>query len=235
MEVLSNHLRDFRIGKSLHNLEAIRQTLASVTDRFAVSVDFPFFQRLALPLTRGQSRIPGIQIHNTRMIRLMEVLLHSGPTLTGWSSREIYQALLQTFTLSAQQYTLTQLRYDLHKMKGHGLIERVGRQYRYRLTDKGHRASLMFVLFHQRVCGPLASSCLQARHPTGGGLPQSRPIDRANSETTRRLTLPLARKSALSRRRDADRPTLSLPALPGLYRAGFTVQGKGFLSPVVWA
>ena len=92
------------------------------------------------------------------MIRLMEVLLHSGPTLTGWSSREIYQALLQTFTLSAQQYTLTQLRYDLRKMKGHGLIERVGRQYRYRLTDKGHRASLMFVLFHQRVCGPLAHS-----------------------------------------------------------------------------
>ena len=29
------------------------------------------------------------------------VLLHSGPTLTGWSSREIYQAFLQTFTLSA--------------------------------------------------------------------------------------------------------------------------------------
>ena len=158
VEVLSNHLRDFRIGKSLHNLEAVRQTLASVTDRFAVSVDFPFFQRLALPLTRGQSRIPGIQIHNTRMIRLMEVLLHSGPTLTGWSSREIYQALLQTFTLSAQQYTLTQLRYDLRKMKGHGLIERVGRQYRYRLTEKGCRTSLMFVLFHQRVCGPLAHS-----------------------------------------------------------------------------
>ena len=35
VEVLSNHLRDFRIGKSLHNLEAVRQTLASVTDRFA--------------------------------------------------------------------------------------------------------------------------------------------------------------------------------------------------------
>ena len=117
VEVLSNHLRDFRIGKSLHNLEAVRQTLASVTDRFAafeaealnVSVDFPFFQRLALPLTRGQSRIPGIKIHNTRILCLMEVLLHSGPTLTGWSSREIYQALLQTFTLSAQQYTLTQV------------------------------------------------------------------------------------------------------------------------------
>ena len=123
-----------------------------------VSVDFPFFQRLALPLTRGQSRIPGIKIHNTRMIRLMQVLLHSGPTLTGWSSREIYQALLETFSLSAQQYTLTQLRYDLRKMKGHGLIERVGRQYRYRLTEKGCRTSLMFVLFHQRVCGPLAHS-----------------------------------------------------------------------------
>jgi hypothetical protein len=30
--------------------------------------------------------------------------------------------------------------------------------YRYRLSDKGAKAALMFVLFHQRVRGPLANS-----------------------------------------------------------------------------
>ena len=42
--------------------------------------------------------------------------------------------------------------------KAHGLLERDGRRYAYRLTDKGTRAALLFVLFHQRVCGPLANS-----------------------------------------------------------------------------
>ncbi|MDA2929203.1 MarR family transcriptional regulator, partial [Acidobacteria bacterium AH-259-O06] len=52
----------------------------------------------------------------------------------------------------------TQLRYDLRKLKGHGLLQRVDRSYRYRLTDKGNRVCLLFVLFHQRVCGPLANA-----------------------------------------------------------------------------
>jgi hypothetical protein len=65
---------------------------------------------------------------------------------------------LITFGLSAADYTLTQLRYDLRKMRAHGLLERIGRSYLYRLSDKGVKAALMFILFHRRVWGPLANS-----------------------------------------------------------------------------
>jgi hypothetical protein len=47
---------------------------------------------------------------------------------------EIHQAILSSFSLAPAAYTVTQLRYDLHKMKGHGLLERDGRRYAYRLT-----------------------------------------------------------------------------------------------------
>jgi hypothetical protein len=170
LEVLSNNLRDFGLNKSLDNLETVRQTLATVTDRFAqfeaqaldVHVDFPLFQRLALPIPSGNRKIPGIKIQDTRMLRLMEVLLHRGTQLGGWRSRQIHQAILSTFHLTAEHYTLTQFRYDLRKLKAHALLERDGHHYAYRLTDKGIRAALMFVLFHQRVCGPLAHSLFQA-------------------------------------------------------------------------
>ena len=56
-----------------------------------------------------------------------------------------------------------QLRYDLRKLKAHGLLERIGRAYCYRLTDKGVKAALMFILFHKRVCGPLANSLFHHR------------------------------------------------------------------------
>ena len=55
------------------------------------------------------------------------------------------------------------LRYDLRKMKAHGLLERIGRSYRCRLSDKGTKAALMFILFHKRVCGPLANSLFHHR------------------------------------------------------------------------
>jgi len=48
-------------------------------------------------------------------------------------------------------------------MKGHDLLERDGRSYGYRLTDKGKRVAAMFILFHQRICGPLANSLFHHR------------------------------------------------------------------------
>jgi hypothetical protein len=87
-EVCSNNLRDFGLKKGLQHLAAVRQKFLAVTDCLAafqakclnVHADFPLLQRLALPITAGTARYPGIKIHDTRMIRLMEVLLHGGVT-----------------------------------------------------------------------------------------------------------------------------------------------------------
>src|SRR6266852_3699848 len=160
VEVCLNRMKDLGLNKGRRNLEALRRKLVAVTDRFAgfeaqslnVHVDFPLFQRIALPVTAGKTKIAGIKIHDTRMMRLMEALLHGGTQLNGGRCADIPHALLTTFGLSASAYTLTQLRYDLRKMKAHGLLERIGRSYRYRLSDKGTKAALMFVLFHKRVC-----------------------------------------------------------------------------------
>jgi hypothetical protein len=171
VEVCVNRMKDLGLNKGLQNLERLRQKLVAITDRFAafeaqslnVHVDFPLFQRIALPVTMGKTKIAGIKIHDTRMIRLMEVLLHGGTQLNGRRSADIHRAILTTFGLSAAGYTSTQFRYDLRKMKAHGLLQRIGRSYLYRLTDKGTKAALMFILFHRRVCGPLANSLFHHR------------------------------------------------------------------------
>lgn len=171
VEVCVNRMKDLGLNKGLENLGRLRHKLVGITDRFAgfeaqslnVHVDFPLFQRMALPVTVGKTKIAGIKIHDTRMMRLMEVMLHGGTQLNGWRSSQIHQALLTTFGLPANAYTLTQLRYDLRKLKAHGLLERIGRAYCYRLSAKGTKAALMFILFHKRVCGPLANSLFHHR------------------------------------------------------------------------
>jgi hypothetical protein len=165
-ELVSNNLRDFGLKKGLNHLDAVRKRFQTITDRFAdcqaqwlnVHVDFPLLQRLALPVTIGTVRYPGIKIHETRIIRLMEVLLHGGTAVGGWTAKQIHQTVLTTFELSAKTYGLNQLRYDLRKLKGHGLLERDGRRYAYRLTAKGLQVALLFLFFHKRLCGPLANS-----------------------------------------------------------------------------
>ena len=181
IEVCVNRLKDLGLNKGLENLPALRQKLMVVTDRLAgfeaellnVHVDFPLFQRLALATTAGRTKIPGIKIQDTRMLRLMEVLLHGGPQLAGWRTAPIHAAILQAFGLTPATYSLTQLRYDMRKMKAHELLQREGRRYCYRLTEKGVKVAAMFVLFHQRVCGPLANTLFHHR-PTNTATPPAR-------------------------------------------------------------
>ena len=123
----------------------MRERFQDITGRFAsfqaqwlnVHVDFPLLQRIALPV--GAVRYPGIRIQDPRVIRLLEILLHGGTHVGGWTSKKIHQAVLTTFHLSDKRYGLNQLRYDLRKLKGHGLLQRDGSRYAYRLTPKGPR------------------------------------------------------------------------------------------------
>jgi hypothetical protein len=165
-ELCSNNLRDLGLKKSLENLNAVRQKFQAVTDRFAAfqaewfnhHPDFSLLEYLAHPIMKGATRIAGIKIHDTRMIRLMEVLLDAGSTISAYRARDIHRILLERFRMSEQGYGLNQLRYDLRKMRYHGLIARRGRSYAYTLTERGIRIALLFTLFHQRLFGPLAYS-----------------------------------------------------------------------------
>jgi len=124
-ELVSNNLADFSLKKGLDHLDAVRERFQTITARFAgfqaqwlnVHVDFPLLQRLALPITIGAVRYPGIKIHDPRVIRLLEVLLHGGSHLGGWTAKQIHRAVLTAFHLSDTAYRLNQLRYDLRKLK----------------------------------------------------------------------------------------------------------------------
>jgi hypothetical protein len=104
VEVCVDRRKDLGLDKGLENLACLRQKLVAMTDRLAgfeahclnVHVGFPLFQRRALPVLAGKTKIAGIKIHDTRMMRLREVRLHGGTQLNGWRSADIHHALLTT-------------------------------------------------------------------------------------------------------------------------------------------
>ena len=81
-------------------------------------------------------------------------------------TRAVCRAVLTSFHLSDTAYGLNQLRYDLRKLKGHGLLQRDGSRYAYRLTPKGVQIALLLLFFHKRLCGPLANSRFHHRPDT---------------------------------------------------------------------
>ena len=70
--------------------------------------------------------------------------MHGGSQVGGWTAKQIHHAVFTTFRLSDSTYGLNQLRYDLRKLKAHGLLQRDGSRYAYRLTPKGFRLRCSF-------------------------------------------------------------------------------------------
>ena len=105
----------------------------------------------------GQRRVPGVKLHDDRVIRLLETLLHPGAFATDWTTRELHARILARHRLANDDYHLSQLRYDLAKLRAKGLLQRLGRTRRYRLTSTGAKLGTLLVKLRTRLLGPLAT------------------------------------------------------------------------------
>jgi hypothetical protein len=187
LEVVCNDLRkDFRLNKTLPYWQPMRARLAGIVDRFAgvqaeslnVHGNFDLLAALARPLTVGQTRIAGIRLDQTRVMRVLEILVRGlGGHLRRWTAAELHREILEAFGLKAGSYTLNQLRYDLRKLRAHGLIERVAHSYRYEVSVAGYKQIILLLQLRQRIYGPIASGMRQHR-PAPEHIPNV-PIERA--------------------------------------------------------
>jgi hypothetical protein len=171
-EVVCNNLKDFGLKKTLPHWGAVRKRLQQITDRFAhtqaehlnVHGQFDLLARLAKPLIQGKTKVPGIKLENTRLMRLLELLMQgAGGHFRKWTTAQVHQALLDTNNLKPKDYTLTQLRYDMRKLRLHGLIERVPKTYAYRFTSKGTKLSILLIQLRKRIYGPLSFALFRTR------------------------------------------------------------------------
>jgi len=173
-ELASNCLYDLGLKKSLKYLPEIKEKFSQIVDRFAdfqattfnVRPECNLFQALRRPVILGKTKIAGIKLEHTRVIRLMEVLLYSGAEMRTWTTSQLHEAILSRFQIKRADYSLSQLRYDMRKLRAHSLLIRQKGKYSYQLTNNGNKTALMFCLFHKRVYGPIAGSPFLCRPVT---------------------------------------------------------------------
>jgi hypothetical protein len=113
---------------------------------------------------QGDTKVAGIKLEHTRVMRLMEVLLQkANGNLRTWTIAKLHRQIRDQFSLKPSDYTLVQLRYDLRKLRVHGLIERIPHTYYYRFNSLGLKQALLMVQLRRRIYGPLAFGLLRHR------------------------------------------------------------------------
>jgi hypothetical protein len=164
-ETCINDPYHLNVGRRLEHLPTLVERMAETNRRFldaqtellASTVDRGELARLAQPVQVGQRRVPGLRLQDDRLIRLLDVLLHPGSFVADWTSRDVLARLLARHRLAEADYRLSQLRYDLGKLRAHGLVERLGRSRRYRLTERGLKLGVLLVKLRTRLLGPLTT------------------------------------------------------------------------------
>ena len=114
-------------------------SLAQQAELLDSTVDRGALAALAAPVTTGTRRVPGIKLHDDRLIRLLDNLLYTGGLLGDWTTRQLHERILARHRLGEDDYTLGQLRYDLSKLRP--WLGGAGRSQSALSTHPGRRAA----------------------------------------------------------------------------------------------
>lgn len=80
----------------------------------------------------------------------------------GFRRRDLLEPLAELLGLKSEEMTAGQLTYDLRRLRLHGIIERVSKTHRYRLTATGLRVALFFSRTYARLLRPNVARIMPA-------------------------------------------------------------------------
>ena len=158
-ETTINDTRDFRIGKRLTNLPALREVGFTANRRLlrVQRLDHdPITGTTALhavtdPVTTDSgTRVPGLRLGEPRSHALLAALLVFRLQPDGFTNRDLRQLTAELRGLPPEQVSTGQMTYDLRRLRTHELIKRIPHTHRYHLTDTGLRTAMFLTRIHDR-------------------------------------------------------------------------------------
>ena len=161
-ETTINNPQDFTIGKRLKNLPRLRevgfQANRRLLDVQRLSHDCRMgeeaFRRLTTPREVEGQRVSALRFDSERVQLLLNALVLFRLLPRGFANRELREQLARLMGLKADQLPRGRMTYELRRLRLHGLIERIPRTHRYRVTELGLRTALFWSRAYARILRP---------------------------------------------------------------------------------
>jgi len=161
-ETTINDPRDFSIGKRLSNLAALRQVGFSANRRLLhvqrISHDCTIgearFHELSNPVHAGSQRAAALRFGTERVQALLGALVIFRLLPAGFAAADLRAHLAPLLGLRPDALSQGRLTYELRRLRLHGLIERIPRTHRYRVSDRGLHDALFLSRAYARLLRP---------------------------------------------------------------------------------
>lgn len=177
-ETTINDTRDFGIGRRLKNLLALRR-IGFAANRRLLDV-----QRLSHDPTLGEDElnrvvrcadvdgrhVAALRFDDARVQALMAALVLFAHQPRGFSSKDLRGPIAQLLGLAPDKISAGKMTYDLRRLRLHGLIQRIPKSHRYRLTPQGRRIAIFFNRVYSRLLRPTLARLSPLAPPASRGL-----------------------------------------------------------------
>jgi hypothetical protein len=177
-ETTINNTRDFYLGKRLCNLPALRQVGFQANRRLLeverlshdCAVGEEALHQLNRPLQVNGQRTSALRTTDLRVLALWHVLVWFRVLPCGFANRDLREQVAVLTGQSPTTITQGRMSYDLRRLRLHGMIERIPKTHRYRVTDFGLRAALFFTRVHARLYRPVVAEVMANAPPEDSSL-----------------------------------------------------------------
>jgi len=170
-ETTINDAYDFGVGRRLHNLPKLRE-IGFAANRRVLQVEqlshdcqigAQAFQKLQKPAEVDGQHVSALPFGQQRVQALLMALVLFCLQPEGFRNRQLRPLLAQLLGTSESQITSGRMSYDLRRLRLHGLIERVPKSQRYRLTTPGLKTALLYSRVYHRLLRRGLSELLDQR------------------------------------------------------------------------
>lgn len=112
------------------------------------------FAQVTRPQVVNGQRVATLPFADPRVQALLSALLLYTLLPHGFTNKDLRTHLAPLLGLDPSLLTPGRMTYDLRRLRLHGLIERIPRTHRYRLTRQGLRTALFFTRVYARILRP---------------------------------------------------------------------------------
>lgn len=175
-EMMFNNTQDFGFNRGLEHFSALFELGGQFNRRLLeqeqVSADcfVPLHELRQLgqsTLTETGQRASALRFGEPRTMAVLEALASHAYIPTAISNRTLRVTVAQLLGVPPDAYSRAQMTYDLRRLRLKGLIERIGRSHRYRLTSLGLKVvTFLTKLYHRLFCPGLAAIVPQQTYPS---------------------------------------------------------------------
>ena len=163
VEAIAHNVKGLRCGRSVEKLPIMLAELQRMVIGFFNVVQAAhhsflpdgILDALVAPTQRGERRLAGVDLQKPRMRAVSEALLALSPKPGGFTLAELATKVRELLSDSHLSYAPRHARYDLSKLRGKELVERVTRSRRYRIAQHGIRILAGMLILREKVIKPV--------------------------------------------------------------------------------